>query len=88
MNSLDLKPNYSLNDFIYAVGALLGEKYVALGLRSVSTIIETKIGDLVAAARMEMRTLRPQKNMKDFILTLELIETRIKYLSNEKTILN
>lgn len=52
------------------------DKFVAVGLRSFN-------GKLNDESRFEMRQLRPQKDMNDYIKVLEIFEARIKFLETK-----
>lgn len=58
----------------------LNEKYTAIGLRDYSYMTER----LLRTTRLEMRQLRPQQSMSDYIKALEIFEARIKYLEKQR----
>lgn len=65
------------SDVISTFIQVLSQKYIALGLRSVSG------GVFSDKSRMEVRVLRPQATALDYQLVLEIFSARIKYLSQQ-----
>ena len=69
--------NSELSDsYANSIKRFIDDKFVAIGLRDYD-------GELKRASRFEMRQLRPQKDMKDYIKALEIFEARIKYLETQ-----
>lgn len=67
-------------DVIEHFWTVLGYKYAALGIRGDFN----KSTDLEDNSRLELRTLRPQESAEQYLLVIEFIEERLKYLETLK----
>jgi hypothetical protein len=84
LQKLDSVDNFTVNDVLKNLGEPLYAKFIALGLRDIGFHTHMPI-DLYPTSRLEIRTLRPQSSMDDYIRVLEIFEARIQYLSHLKT---
>lgn len=76
---LDAKKNYALSDVREAVLLYTIPKWVALGLRGTGSRFEATV--INGRSRIEIRALRPQASMADFVRVIEIFEARVKFLS-------
>lgn len=78
--------NPTFPDLVKAFRAIT-EKYVALGLRetvAVDNPLPYNVHEIGPETRLEDRTLRPQANMQNYILVLEILQARIYHLRKLK----
>lgn len=84
LTAIDAKSSLSTHEVLQAFNYLIN-KYVALGIRGASVQPEVSPTglyphyQLTPISRLEIRTLRPQANMNDFIKVIEIFEARIRY---------
>lgn len=66
-----LESSHLFRDYMSAFMKFMSHKYIALGIRGISYDEDW---------RLEIRPIRPQQTMKDFVDVIRIFEARIKYL--------
>ncbi len=81
LQQLDAIPDFTIRDVLEKLNPSLREKYIALAMREVILYSWDQSDKLDSEARLEIRSLRPQANMTDFLKVIQIFESRVDYLS-------
>lgn len=93
LEKLDAIKNPTIDDIIGTLGWFMRTKMIGMGMRGVhqgplgpmgDNAYQVEVGPM---ARLEIRTLRPQASLADFRKVIQIFESRIHYLKNQKNLI-